>query len=68
MCFLSRVIQIPSGVPCAIKAVVPNLSPSPYYYTWKVLNPDYPAFEPSQFPLELEARFANLGIHLNFNP
>jgi hypothetical protein len=38
------------------------------YHTWGVLNPGYPAFEPPQFPLELEKRFKELGIHLLFNP
>jgi hypothetical protein len=38
------------------------------YHTWGVHNPDHPAFEPSKFPLELEARFVKLGIHLHFNP
>ena len=65
-----RLIELPSGVPVAIKAVVPDPSPSdpPLYHTWGVLNHAYPAFEPHQFPLELETRFEELGIHLLFNP
>ena len=55
---LNRIIELPSGVACAIKAVVPSPSPeAPMYHTWGVLNPDYPAFRPSEFPLELETRF-----------
>ena len=66
---LNRIIELPSGVACAIKAVVPSPSPeAPMYHTWGVLNPDYPAFRPSQFPLELETRFEGQGIHLLFNP
>jgi hypothetical protein len=38
------------------------------YHTWGVLNPDYPDFEPSQFPLELEKHFEKLDIYLLFNP
>ena len=69
-CLLCRLIELPSGIPSAIKAVVPDPSPSdpPMYHTWGVLNPDYPAFEPSQFPLELEKRFEERDIHLLFNP
>ena len=69
-CLRCRIIQLPFGIPCAIKAVVPDPSPSdpPIYHTWGVLNPDYPAFEPSQFPLELKQRFEELDIHLLFNP
>jgi hypothetical protein len=69
-CLLCRLIELPSGVPVAIKAVVPDPSSSdpPMYHTWGVLNHAYPAFEPSQFPLELESRFEELGIHLLFNP
>ena len=38
------------------------------YHRRGVLNPDYPAFELSQFPLELERRFEERDIHLLFNP
>ena len=41
---------------------------APMYHTWGVLNPDYPAFQPSEFPLGLETRFDKQGIHLLFNP
>ena len=70
MMLLSRLIELPSGVPCAVKAVVPSpsLSSAPMYHTWGVLNPDYPAFKPSEFQLGLETRFEQLGIHLLFNP
>ena len=69
-CLLCRLIELPSGVPVAIKAVVPDPVPNdpPMFHTWGVLNQAYPAFEPHQFPLELEARFAERNIHLLFNP
>jgi len=65
----SRIIELPSGVACAVKAVVPSPSSlAPMYHTWGVLNTDYPAFQPSEFPLGLETRIERQGIHLLFNP